>query len=278
MSTANAELSSGRAVETSLNYLGDVTEPLFTYAYDAPPGQPKSNVRFAPYPATIHDARALPAGASVDREGFALLKHRTAVTDFYDENQIRDIYNPECKRLMKAALGAARVQVFDHIVRNAARSKPGENTIKEYAGAVHNDYTTKSGPQRLRDLLPAEADALSRERFAILNLWRPIRGPVLHQPLAVCDARSIEPGDLVTNARIYPDRRGEIQAVRHRPTHRWYYYSAMQPDEAILLKCYDSAEDGRARFTAHTAFKDPATPPGAPLRESIEIRALVFFE
>ena len=278
MSTANAELSSGCNVETSLNYLADVTEPLFTYAYDAPPGQPKSNVRFEPYPVTVHDGRELPAPPTVDREGFALLKGRSTVTDFYDEAQIRDVYYPECERVMKAALGASRVHVFDHIVRNAARSKPGENTIKEYAGAVHNDYTTKSGPQRLRDLLPNEADVPAHKRFAIINLWRPIRGPVVHQPLAVCDARSLEPGDLVTNARIYPDRHGEIQAVRYRPSHRWYYYSAMQPDEAILLKCYDSAEDGRARFTAHTAFKDPATPPGAPPRESIEIRALVFFE
>ena len=104
----------------------------------------------------------------------------------------------------------------------------------------------------------------------------PIRGPVQESPLAVCDAQSIRQDDFVASDLIYPHRRGETYAVTYNPTHRWYYFPDMQPDEALLLKCYDSAA-GRARFTAHTAFDDPTSPPDAAPRESIEIRAFVFF-
>jgi hypothetical protein len=275
MSTATNLASTSGEVKTSLNYLGEVAEPLVTYAYEAPPGEPKTNVRMARRPALIHDARALQPAPAVDREGFAMVNYPSAVSNFYDDHEVRRVYYPECERLVKQATGAVRVLVFDHIVRNAATG--GEKGIKLPATAVHNDYTSKSGPQRVRDLLPSEADVLLKNRFAIINVWRPIRGPLLDAPLAVCDARSIAPSDLVPSARIYPDRRGEIQAVRFNPGHRWYYYPEMKADEAILLKCYDSAEDGRARFTAHSAFVDPTTPPGAPPRESIETRCLVFF-
>jgi hypothetical protein len=76
---------------------------------------------------------------------------------------------------------------------------------------------------------------------------------------------------------VYPDRVGEIYQFRHRPEHRWYYFPRLAPDEALLIKCYDSATDGPARFTAHAAFDDPTTPAGAPARESIEVRTLVLY-
>ena len=276
MSTATNQMVMPRDVTTSLNYLGEVNEPLLTYAYDSPPGHPKTNVRLMPRPVVVQDARALNPAPTVDRQGFALVRQRTRVENFYDQNQVREVYYPECERLLGDLTGASRVVVFDHIVRNAARTN--EQGIKMPATAVHNDYTASSGPQRLRDLLPTEAAELLRHRFAIINVWRPLRGPVLDSPLGVCDARSIAAGDLVRNARIYPDRRGEIQAVKFNPAHRWYYFSAMQPEEALLLKCYDSADDGRARFTAHSAFLDPTAPPDSAPRESIETRALVLFK
>lgn len=142
---------------------------------------------------------------------------------------------------------------------------------------VHVDHTLKSGRRRVRDLLPDEADDLLRRRFAIVNLWRPIRGPLLDAPLALCDAGSVAPGDLVASDLVYPNRVGETYAVAFNPAHRWFYVPAMRTDEAVLIKCYDSAEDGRARFAPHTAFDDPTTPPDAPPRESIELRTLVFW-
>jgi len=276
MSAAMNRMVMPRDVTTSLNYPGEATEPLFTYAYDSPPGHPKTNVTMIPRQEVGHDARGLNPAPTVDREGFALVLHRSTLENFYDENQVRGVYYPECERLLRDLTGAPRVLMFDHIVRNAARSN--EKGIKMPATAVHNDYTARSGPQRLRDLLPGEAAELLRLHFAIINVWRPLRGPVMDSPLGVCDARTLEPSDLVSNARIYPDRRGEIQAVKFNSAHRWYYFSAMQPEEALLLKCYDSAEDGRARFTAHSAFLDPTAPSNSTPRESIETRTLVLFQ
>lgn len=265
------------AVDAPLNYLGEMAEKPYSYNYTPPPGVARSNRRVAPRIVPVHDARTIAGRLSLDREGFAVVNQRSAVKDFYDDNEVRAVYYPECERLLKQATGAAQVVVFDHIVRCATRSRAGEKGIKEPAKGVHNDYTLRSGPQRVRDFFPAEADALLRGRFAIVNVWRPIRGPVKESPLAVCDAQSITLDDFVASDLIYPDRRGETYAVTFSPSHRWYYLPDMRPDEALLLKCYDSAEDGRARFTAHTGFDDPTSPPDAPARESIETRAFVFF-
>jgi hypothetical protein len=143
---------------------------------------------------------------------------------------------------------------------------------------VRNDYTAKSGPRRVRDHLPpAEAEDALSHTFAEINVWRPIRGPVESSPLAVCDAQSIAPGDFVPSDLVYPDKVGETYRFRHNRHHRWFYFPHMQGNEAILLKCYDSKEDGRARFTAQTAFEDPTSAPDAAARESIEVRALIFW-
>ena len=110
----------------------------------------------------------------------------------------------------------------------------------------------------------------------IINLWRPIRGPLRDAPLAVCDAQTVSPDDLVPSDLIYPHRVGETYGVKYNPAHHWFYVPEMRTDDVLLLKCYDSELDGRARFLPHTAFIDPTTPPDAPPRESIELRTLVF--
>jgi len=133
-----------------------------------------------------------------------------------------------------------------------------------------------SGANRVREHLPDEADELLKGRVQVINLWRPIRGPVRDTPLAMLDGQTVEPGDLIASDLIYPNRRGETYSVRYNPNHRWFYVPEMTMDEALLLKCYDSATDGRTRFGPHTAFIDPTTPPDAAPRESIELRTLVF--
>src|SRR6185437_3216565 len=212
----------------------------------------------------------------LDREGFVLLRHPTATRDLYDEDEIARVYYPECERLIAGATGASRVHVFDHIVRNAARMAK-DNTIKQPAGRMPNDYTAWSAPQRVRDLMGAEAEALLQHRYAEINVWRPIRGPLLRSPLALCDASTLSEENLVASELRYLDRTGEIYAVTYNPTQRWYYFPEMTTDEVVLIRCFDSARAGAARFSAHGAFDDPTTPADAPPRESIETRALVFF-
>jgi hypothetical protein len=169
--------------------------------------------------------------------------------------------------------------VFDHTIRRRVPGATDRTTgiPRQPVPRVHNDYTVKSGPQRVRELLGDEADVLLQKRFSVINVWRPIRGPVQDSPLAVSDARSVDGQDLVATDLIYPDRTGEIYYVKFNPEHKWFYAPAMRDDEIMLIKCYDSVDDGRARFVPHSAFVDPTTPAGAPPRESIELRTLVFY-
>ena len=179
--------------------------------------------------------------------------------------------------LVKAESGAKRVVVFDHTLRTPDQDLREAAKIREVVRRVHNDYTEWSAPQRVRILLPGEAEDLLQRRFAIVQVWRPIRHPVECWPLAIAEAQSLSPGDMVVTERRYPDRIGQTSAITYNPAHRWYWFPQMRPDEALVFKVYDSTKDGRARFTAHTAFEDPTTTPHGRPRESIEIRTLAFF-
>ena len=222
----------------------------------------------------IHDGWALVREASLDREGFELHHQDSKVSDFHDDEEVERVHYPEIAGLIRRATGAARVEIFDHTRRSAGDKRSG---VRDPVRSVHNDYTPKSGPQRVRDLFPEEAEDLLKRRFAVVNAWHSIRERVESHPLAICDARSIEPADLVATDLVYEDRVGEVYNLAHNPDHQWFYFPGVDADQTILLKCFDSAEDGRARFTAHTAFEDPESAAGASPRESIELRALVFF-
>ena len=273
-----AQQQAPNLVDASLNYIAESSEKPVYYAYEPPPGVPRVSGRFVAQTMPVRNARAAGDGFSLDKQGFELRRHETSVVDFYDREEVKRIYYPEVERLLKAATGAAKVVIFDHQVRCLPMAQRGEHGAREYAKIVHNDYTANSGPRRVRDHLPgADAEELLRHRFAEINVWRPIRGPVESSPLAVCDARSIGPDDFVPSDLVYPDKVGETYRFKHNPNHRWFYFPHMERNEAILLKCYDSKEDGRARFTAHTSFEDPTSLSEAAPRESIEVRALVFW-
>jgi len=264
-------------VEATLNYLAEGTERPVSYAYTSPSGTPPTTRRNAPHPVTIRNARPILSQLSLDQHGFVLTHQDSTVTNFYDEQEVREVYYPEVERLLKEVTGAVKVVIFDHVVRCAPKARQGEHGVREPARIVHNDYSFKSAPRRVRDHLPAEAEELLKHRFAEINVWRAIRGPIQESPLALCDARSIAPQDVVASDLVYPDRVGEVYRFTYNPAHCWYYFPHLEPSEVVLLKCYDSQDDGRARFTAHTAFEDPTSPPEAAPRESIEVRALVFF-
>ena len=218
----------------------------------------------------LHDFR-------LEANGFEFVDHPTAMTDFFDEDELRAVYYPEAEALVKERIGAARVHVFDHTLRSGDQETRDRRHVREPVDRVHNDYTEWSGPNRVRELFPDEADALLKRRFAIVQVWRAIRDPIESDPLAICDARSIAAEDLLVSERRYPHRIGQTYQVAWNEDHEWYYFPRMTRDEALVFKVYDSATDGRARFTAHSAFTDPAARPGAPPRESIEIRTFTFF-
>ncbi len=267
-------------VEAELNYLAATTERPRNYTYDPPPGVPRSNSTRELHRVAIQSARPIADDVSLDREGFAVLHHASQVHDFYDDDEIRRVYYAEAERVIAEATGASKVFVFDHTVRRRVQGVDDRaaGAPRQPATSVHVDHTENSGPQRVRDFFGDKADELLRGRVQVINLWRPIRGPLRDAPLAVCDASSVAPGDLVSQDLVYRDRVGETYGVTYNPEHRWYYVPDMQPDEALLLKCYDSSTDGRARFAPHTAFDDPTAPADKLPRESIELRTLVFHD
>jgi hypothetical protein len=266
-------------VVAPINFIIATGEKPYSYTYEPPPGKPWRNTTYEPQPVAVHDARQLAEEPKLETAGFTLVEAPSAVRDFYDEQQVKDTYYAEVESLVKKLTGASKVMVFDHTIRDGRNTRRDDRGIREPVKRAHNDYTLKSAPQRVRDLLPAEeAEQRLKKRYAIINVWRSIAGVIEEAPLGIVDARSVAFEDFIASDLIYRDRRGETYGVRHNPAHRWFYYPAMTADEAMVFKCYDSATDGRARWTAHSAFDDPTTRPGAKPRESIEIRTLVFFD
>jgi hypothetical protein len=225
----------------------------------------------------IENGRVARGDFSLDENGFVLVEHRTAVKDFFDKSELETVYYPEVAALLKSLSGAKRAHVFDHTLRSGDEAEREARLLREPVLSAHNDYTEWSGPNRVREILPEEADALLQRRFAIIQVWRAINQPIRSNPLAIADAKSIAAEDLLVAERRYPHRVGQTYRLKYNPRHRWFYFPEMRRDEALVFKVFDSEKDGRARFTPHTSFDDPATPPGAPPRQSIEARALVFF-
>ncbi|KAK7052408.1 hypothetical protein R3P38DRAFT_3386819 [Favolaschia claudopus] len=230
----------------------------------------------------IANLRGNESTASLDKTGFQLVKQPAKHTSFTNEADIKKGYYGESAELLKKVTGASRVVIYDHTVR---RRRPGEidssASKRQPLSQAHVDQTPKSATAAVHRILPAEeVPELLKHRFQLINLWRPINNPASDWPLALCDFRSVDPvADVAPVALVYDDREGETYQVKYNEKHKWKYFSNVTPEEGILIKCYDSVQDGSvALYTPHTAFSDPLTPTDAPLRESIEVRALVFYD
>lgn len=265
------------AVRATVNYAIDTGEKPVSET-GGPDGLTRTyRAAFEPHTVTITNGRPRRADFRLHEAGFELADHPTAMADFFDPDAIAALYCPEAAALIAQVSGAARVHVFDHTLRSGAEAVRAARKIREPVRTVHNDYSEWSGPQRLRDLLPGEAEALLTRRFAIIQVWRAINAPIARDPLALADARSLSPGDFIAAERRFPNRVGEIYMLRANPAHRWTWFPGMTRDEALVFKVYDSAQGGPARWCAHTSFEDPTSPPDAPARESIELRAFAFW-
>ncbi len=286
-STAPDKVSGLPAVLASVSYVNAERGPVQVRVYPPNSGKASERPPAVRREVSIQDARSIAGDLRLDRHGFELHRVASRFTEFYDEAAVRDRYYPEVSRIMRDVIGALEVVVFDHNVRSAVRAARGEVGVRVPVDQVHNDYTVQSGPTRKQEVLEAaDRTHLSNRRVAFVNLWRPIVGPVQDNPLALCSAASVAPDDLLdTNIHHFgegdlemPRHSGQIYSVRYNAAHQWFYISDMLPDEFLLLKNYDSRNDGRARFMPHTGFKNPACPGEFIPRESIEARALVVFD
>lgn len=271
------------AVRATLNYTVDNGAPPDYYFYDPDPSvkvnPPGTDLREV----AIHDGWPEVKQLSADREGFELhpflADGGARFSDFDDEAAIKSVFYAQVIDYVRRHTGARRVVVFDHTIRKRLPADLAQQTTVQRPAVllVHSDYTVASGPQRVRDIVPDEAEALLQRRVAFFNVWKPLYQRVEELPLAMCDARTHGPEDMLRMDLKYRERTGEIYVMRWAPQHRWLYFPHMEADDALLLKTYDSETDGRARFVGHTAFEDPTTPPDAPKRESIEVRTMAFF-
>ncbi|KIV80786.1 hypothetical protein PV11_08262 [Exophiala sideris] len=263
-------------VQTSLNYYkdpGDGSAPAPSYV-----GKPETYER--PYDAldvTVHDIRGEEKNYTLDKNGFEIFRRESVEKDFVDDQQIKAQYYPEIEQLLKDATGASRIFIFDHTIRRAPKDRAQQGiNLRGPVNRVHIDQSYSAAKGRVPHHLPEEAEKLLSTRYQIINVWRPIK-KILKDPLTVADAHSVPDSDLVPVGLIYPDRRGETLTVRPNAEHKWYYLYGQSPEEAILIKCFDSKVDGRARRVPHTAFVNPETV-NEYSRESIEVRCLVFHE
>jgi hypothetical protein len=272
-------------VEAPIAYLSD---DALDAAYTVWP--PSSGREPESPPKTYHkghiiDCRPIADSFDLQRDGFVFRAHASAFRDYFDEARVRAEYYPEMEAYLEALTGAAAVLIFDHNVRSAARAARGEAGVRAPVDIAHGDYTSASGLRRAREIMAERGyQGPAPRRTMLVNIWRPLHGPVVDLPLALCHAAWVAPEDLVpTPIRHYmeddlaaPRHSGEIYSLLHNPAHRWYYASNMQADEVLVFKGFDSDESSHTRFTPHTGFAHPHLPAQFRPRESIEVRALVI--
>jgi hypothetical protein len=274
-------------VEAEMEYLSSaVQRPHWTYYATPQPGVNTDPPEGILRKVRIHNMRPIASDFSLDREGFVLIGHSCTACNFWDQDEVRRIYYPEIAQRVRDLTGARCVLVFDHLVRGSRdEAKPHFSPVRR----IHIDRSHSSiGPsfiwrtmratrlQRVRELLGRDADELLQGRMRVVTFWRPIREPVTDSPLALCDAESVDPRDLVLSEIEYDDRVAEGYSVIYNPAHRWYYAPDMSSREAFLITCSDTKKDGCAQFVPHASFDDPTAPTDAPARQSIEARMLLF--
>jgi len=273
--SSDSELSE---IEAPIGYMVDTgVTPVF-YQSNVPGERTKVEGTREKRIMKIINGRLVPNLFSLEVEGFAFTEHHTQVNNFYDDLELSNVYESEVEKLITEKIDATRVVVFDHTRRSSSQELREKHNARDPAGTAHTDYTDWSAIQRVKDILPNESENLLSKRFAIVNIWRSINGNIQEWPLALCDSRSINDAFLHTVERRAYNRIGQTRHASYDPKNLWYYFPKMQPHEIILIKNYDSILDGRARYSMHTAFNDPTSLSNASPRESIETRALVFFD
>lgn len=266
-----------RSVEGRINYIGDMAVRPRYYAQD----HSRDNLVFDNRAVRIEDLRGAAEQPTLAREGFALVPHTSKVGDFRDAEAVSRIHIREIEELVRKLSGASQVVVTGSgILRFGERSADCGQYFNSYpARFIHVDI---SDPTARAFAARARPHAGPAHRFAHYNVWRAISEPPQDVPLAVCDARSVAAGDLVTadavfDAKDAPEWSFEGLVLRHNPAHRWRYFSAMTRDEALVFKTNDS-DPREPHSVPHSAFDDPSCPDGVAPRASIEMRAVAFWD
>lgn len=260
-------------VDASFNFYQEPLDGTIPYIRVHPDKMHDQNYSEVAITTSVEDIRGRESKFSLDKDGFEAISNvPSSVSGFHSQNLLLSYYE-ECEQILREHVhNAELIVIFDHTIRTAA-----SGSIRRPVTRVHVDQTPMSAQQRVRLHNPEKAEELLKGRYRIINLWRPLNGPVLSHPLAVMSGSTCRPEDLVPVEHRYPNRTGETHAVRYNQHQRWCYLSGMENDEVLILKCFDSVEvEGLVRYAPHSAFVDPRSSPNVPPRESIEVRALVY--
>jgi len=267
-----------RAVTGTVNYLAAMPVRPRYYANDSS----RDVLSLDERKIGIEDARGLEAAPTLEREGFALVPHRSRIGNFRDTEEVAARHPREIEALVRDLSGADAVVVTGAGVLRFAENSPdcGRLNNSRPARFVHVDVSDATAAAFAERSCPAPHPAAMR-RFAHYNIWRTFSPPPQDVPLAVCDARSVQAEDLVPADAVFdvPGRSEwsfEGLVVRFNPAHRWCYYPRMTRDEALVFKTHDSAA-GEPRRVPHSAFDDPSCPAPVPPRASIEMRAIAYW-
>ncbi len=272
-------ISTGETIRARFNYVVDTGRPAVRYIDWPEMAHNAVEPVYQQHEMAVRNGRPLRGTFDIDTHGFVFVDHQTQVRDFTDEAQCTGLYNLEVQALIKKHTGASSVVVFDHTLRVSDEAGQKSINARPTVKGVHNDYTEDSAPRRLREIVgDAESERRLKKRWAIVQVWRPIRGKVMIDPLGICDGRSIPQKGFIRVQRRYKDRTGEVYHIAHNPSHIWFHFPQMERHEALVFKVFDSDTGVASRFTAHSAFDDPNTPDNASARESIETRTFAFFD
>jgi len=276
----NSTPSSCTVVTSTINYLADMdVRPVF-YAQQ----RQRDNLVLETRNIDVYDARGLKAPPSLETNGFTMVEHATAVGDFTAADDAQEIYRREIEQLILELTGAEKVIVLNTVLRWGERAGDKSDFVNSHpARFVHVDYSRKSFEEFAQMQLNEANETHSHleRRFVAYNIWRVLTPPPQDVPLAVCDARTTSPddvtvGDAVIDSPNEPERRFESSLYHANPGHRWFWYSDMTPDEALVFKAFDSDLD-RVQGCPHSAFDSPDCPVNVPPRASAEIRAFAFY-
>ena len=264
------------SIDTTVNYISpNETNPAY-YLYETAPGYVPPPPKLDKTNVSIEDVRTRKERFNINVNGFMFLDSSCPLLDFLDIQTVKRKYYAWCENIVKEETGASEILAFDHNVRDRELAKKA-SAIKKPVNYVHNDYTEKSAPQRIKDLYGKKSSEYLRKRYCFINVWRPLSGPILDFPLGIIDAQTISRNEFIKTDLKYSDRTGEIYSVQASPSHRWYFLHEMHNDEVLLLKCFDT-DSQFSKYTAHAAFHLPNKPKNAVARRSIEVRTIAFFD
>lgn len=295
-----AKEDGARAATALIRYLGDgdyVTRRYVSQGAEINTGE------YFDHPMAVRDGMPIRDHFSLDVHGFTIGRHRSAIADFDHVETVDALYNAEVAETVKAMTGASFVAVQGWMRRTSADlSTRAAQKVEGYkhsgglqpqAGEAHIDYNPRTGEEAgARQYQALKPDGPGYRRHCCFSFWRAYSPGPQDWPLAVMDGRSIVGDELASNTLFVVDAFPEGDALtapvagedrmiaatilRHRPQHRWWYFSNMAADDVLLFKFYDSDHSVTWRCP-HTAFHDTSLP-DAKVRSSIEVRCIAYWE